>query len=104
MNLKEALQAVIQDTVSDNLLEKALLDYELTSTDTYDADKSAGVDLAAIDVIQGLLSAPNVSEGGYSVTRNYAALNAKLLFLARKHGVLDVLEQQAPSVKGVRRW
>jgi hypothetical protein len=105
MTKKEALQAVLTGiSVMDATLEKALLDNELTGADTYTKDDVKTIDLCAIDVLQAVLSMQNVSEGGYSISTNVEAVKARLLYLANKHNISEVLDQYKPTLRGVSRW
>lgn len=84
MTNKEALQAVIVEKASDNLLDKALLDQSITGAAAYTASDASKIDLAAIDVLQSLLSVPNVSEGGYSVSYDRTAILNRIEMLRAK--------------------
>jgi hypothetical protein len=88
MTNKEALQAVVQVSLDDNVLVKALLDQAITSTDNYTAAVSSSIDIAAIAVLEGLLSTPNISEGGYSVNYDRAAIQKRVDGLKRKAGIV----------------
>jgi hypothetical protein len=101
MTNKEALIAVLQVSVPDNSADKVLLDAGITGTDAYSAGNSKAIDLCAIDALQGLLSTPDVSEGGYSVRYDRAAVQARLQYLSTKNGVVN---PGAPSVKGIAPW
>lgn len=102
MTNKEALVAVVQVSVADNVLLKALLDQNIPSTDTYASANASSIDLAAISVLEGLLSTPNVSEGGYSVSYDRAAIEGRIKALYQKNGL------SAPGKPSVRdasnRW
>src|SRR5690348_16620952 len=87
MTNKDALVAVIQTDVDDNILEKSFLDQGVSSTDVYTAAASASIDLCAIDVLEGLLSTPDVSEGGSSVSYDRNAIQARLNFLYGRAGI-----------------
>lgn len=101
MTNKEALEAVVQVSVSSNVLEKALLDQSVSAAGNYTASNSEAIDKAAIAVLEGLLSAPNVSEGGFSVSYDRAAISRRVTALYNKLGI-------SPSANVVRdasnRW
>ena len=101
MTNKQALEAVIQFAVSDNLLLKSLTDHEIVDSATYAKENEKNIDLAAIDVLQGLLSTPDVSEGGYSINLDRAAIQKRLSMLAGKH---DITDPSAPKVRGIQPW
>jgi hypothetical protein len=64
----EAIKGKLSYPLSDNAFILALLDRGLTSTDTY--AKGEAFDLAYADAITILITAPNTSEGGYSVSQS----------------------------------
>lgn len=105
MTNKEALTAVVQASVPDLALEKALLDQGVTAADNYSAASSSSIDLAAVAVLQGLLSAQDISEGGYSIKqRDRAAIEARLLYLAKKHGLTDITGATQPTITSKSPW
>jgi hypothetical protein len=102
MTNKEALIAVVQVSVDDNVLEKALLDQNLELDDEYDSGLATTINKAAIDVLEGLLSRPNVTEGGFSETFDRGAIQARLTVLYNKVGVT---QSTTPVVKsGTHLW
>jgi hypothetical protein len=104
MTNKEALIGVLRVNVPDNTLEKALLDQGVTGASTYTANNLKSIDLAAIDVFVGLLSEPDVSEGGYSIRYDRDAVLKLVLYLAKKHNVTTVLDKFRPSVTSRNVW
>ena len=66
MTYLEAIKAKLNYPLSDNTFILALTDRGLTSTDNY--AKSQLFDLAYADTITTLVTAPNVSEGSYSIS------------------------------------
>lgn len=104
MTNKEALVATLQASVPDNALEKALADRGIVSAAIYGATQTAGIDGAAMDLLSGLLSAPDVSEGGYSVRFDRTAIKARLIFLANKYGNTEILSGLQPSVTSKAAW
>jgi hypothetical protein len=87
MTNKEALAAVIQTDVDDNILDKSFLDQNVTSSDLYVAANSRSIDLCAIAVLEGLLSTPNISEGGSSVNYDRNAILNRIKSLYNKVGL-----------------
>ncbi len=104
MTNKEALIAVLRVSVPDNTLEKALADQEVTAAGTYAKANAKSIDLCAIDVLTGLLSEPDISEGGYSIKYERDAVQQHLVILARKHNITEVLSQFKPSVNSKPVW
>jgi hypothetical protein len=104
MTLKEALAAVVSQSVSDNVLEKALADWELLGDDLYTNSSALLVDAAAVDVLFNLWASPNVSEGGFSVSYDRTALKDKIIILATKSGRKDILSAMTPTVSGASPW
>lgn len=89
----EALKATLGEyQANDSSLSKALIDQQLTESSTYTVDNKEAVDLAAIDVLNGILYS-SVSEGGYSVTYNTDSIKTRIAALGG-----------APKVRGVNCW
>lgn len=102
MTNKEALLAVVQvANIPDNSLVKALMDAEILDTDEYEINLADDIDLVAIDVLQGLLSQPDIQEGGYKITFDRAAIAKRLGFLADKQ---DVVITGGPIVQAKNPW
>lgn len=110
MTNKQALIAVLQVSVDDAVLNKALLDAGFSTSDDedYDADfdlydnsKARSIDLCAIEVLQGLLSTPNITEGGYSITFDRQSVQARLQYLSYKNGVSNPI---GPKVRRSSPW
>lgn len=104
MTNKEALAATLQTSVPDLSLEKALADRDIDSADDYESANLELIDRSAIDLLWGLLSAPDISEGGYSIRYDRNTVKSRLLFLAGKYNVTDIIEKLQPSVSGARPW
>lgn len=101
MTNKEAIIASLQITgYSDSAIEKALLDSGLNGGDSYETINAKSIDLAAIDVLQGMLSVSSVSEGGYSVSYSTAGIKARLEYLSAKNGLLGAV----PTVTSKSVW
>jgi hypothetical protein len=102
MTNKEALIAALQISVEDATLDKVLIDLDVIGSDTYSKDNATAIDKCAIEVLQGLLSMPDVSEGGYSVKYDRKAVEARLSYLSQKTGVADPLK---PTINDAsNRW
>lgn len=104
MTNKEALIAAVSFSVPDNMLEKALLDRTLTGASTYTSANAEKVDMCVIDLLQRVLSEPDVTEGGYSIRFDRKAVEARLLYLARKYDQTGILNQLTPTVTGKSVW
>jgi hypothetical protein len=86
---KEALVAVVQVSVSDITLEKALLDQDVLPTVDYASANARSIDLAAICVLEGLISTADVSEGGFTVRYDRAAIERRIESLKYKTGIIS---------------
>lgn len=104
MTNKEALIAVLEVDVSDNTLEKSLIDNALNGSSTYTLDNAEAIDRCAIPILQVLLSQANISEGGYSKSFDRAAVQSRLKILATKYGIEEILNQNAPRVTAKSPW
>jgi hypothetical protein len=102
MTNKEALIAALQISVEDATLIKALIDLDVDGSETYSKVNATAIDKCAIEVLQGILSMPDVSEGGYSVKYDRKAVESRLSFLSQKTGVADPLK---PTINDAsNRW
>lgn len=108
MTNKEALLAVLQDvTVPALAADKVLLDASIDGTASYAGDSAKAIDLCAIELLYGLYTSPDVSEGGYSVSHPdfLRKIEKRLLYLSKKHGVEDQYPIERPTVKdATNRW
>ena len=106
MTKKEALIATCQASVPDGSLDLALINRGLNGTDAYTAADQKDIELATIDVLYGLLTAPDIQEGGYAISHPdfYRKIQARVLQLAQKWGVTDITNVLNPTVKGVSPW
>ncbi len=104
MTYLEAIKAKLSFPLSDaNSYVLALSDRGLTSTDTYVAGEP--FDLAYADSIVMILTTPNISEGGYSIslTDRTALINLANGIYA-KYGVANPVSSLKPTAKFVNRW
>jgi len=102
MTNKEALIAALQLSVDDSTLEKVLIDQEVSGSATYSKDNATAIDKCAIEVLQGILSTPDVSEGGYSVKYDRGAVERRLSYLLDKNDLSNTLK---PTIKDAsNRW
>jgi hypothetical protein len=104
----EALTAKLAgNPVTSNAMELALLNRGITVTgitseDTYTVANRKAVELAYADILQELISAPNVSEGGYSLSqsdKNSLRMQANAIYT--KYGQTV---HGGPKAKFVKRW
>lgn len=107
MTIKEAVLSVIQiKDVSDAELEKALIDRELDGNSEYKKENADNVDLVAVDMLVTLLGLSSVKEGDMSVSWNTEGIKTRLLFLAKKHNLHEILDliDPKPTIEAVRLW
>jgi hypothetical protein len=98
----EAIKGKLAYPLSDNAFNLALTDRGLTGTDTYSIDNRQSLELAYADLCCTLISAPNVSEGGYSVSLSDKTTLSKLANgIYAKYGQSSPLR---PTAKFVQRW
>jgi len=78
----DALKAVVGiDGISDNSFQKALLDVSIDGTGTYNAANKKTLDTVAVELLKNIL-VQSVSEGGYSISYDRKAIEAKILSLS----------------------
>jgi hypothetical protein len=103
----EALRAMLTYPVDDAMLTLALTNRGiaptgLTENDTYTIGNKESVDLAYADILMLLVSSPNISEGGYSVS---LADKASLKEVA--NGIYDRYNKRKtsnPKIKFRQAW
>lgn len=103
MNTREAFLRIIQvGTVDDMTADLALMSAKVSPDTVVTAENytelEPKLELAAIPVLQSLLSVSSTSEGGFSISTNLNGIKERLLFLATKHGLTDIVSQLKPSV------
>ncbi|MGA6117429.1 DUF6706 family protein [Sphingobacterium anhuiense] len=101
MTKKEAFLQVVQvGSVDDQAAEMYLLSAGLIEDDQFVGDLNE-LELAAIPLLQSLLSVSSTSEGAFSEGRSRDGIKDRLLFLARKHGLDDVVSAllNKPQIK-----
>lgn len=99
----EAIKGKLGYPLSDNAFKVALSDRGLTDTDTYVS--SEAFDLAYADSIVTLLTTPNISEGGYSVSFSDREILLKLASgVYTKYGVVNPLSSLKPTATFVQRF
>ena len=106
MTKKEALLATCQASVPDGSLDLALINRGLLGTDAYTLNDQKDVELAAIDVLYGMLTAPDIQEGGYSISHPdfYRKIQARVLQLAQKWNRTDIIGALTPTITGASPW
>lgn len=103
MTYLEAIRGKLGYPLSENAFTLALLDRGLTAGDTY--AKGQAFDLAYADAITTLITVPNVTEGGYSVSLTD---KKTLLDLAggiyKKYGVANPMSSLKKKATFVQRF
>lgn len=113
MTIKEALIAELDETeVSDGTLTKTIIDQGVNPGSEYSAtdEQKKIIDLCVIACLYRLYTRNDISEGGFSKSHPdfLRKIEQRLLFLAKKHNVTDVLtllEKPAATLKDAsNRW
>jgi len=77
----EALKAVVQvENIPGNSFTKALIDAGIDGTATYTSSNATSINAVALEVLKGLLIS-SISEGGYSISFDRAAIEKKIAVL-----------------------
>jgi hypothetical protein len=98
----EAIKGKLNYPLSDNSFILALSGRDLVYTETYTASDKRSLELAQADLIYTLASAPNITEGGYSVSLSDKKTMLKVADgIYRKYGIYDVMK---PTAKFVQKW
>ena len=94
----EALQSLIEYRENEDRFIKALLDRSINPYIQYVAASKADIDLAAVDIIQFLLSHPDFKEGDTEIKYDKAALKSL------QSEILAKYDQSLPIISGVQLW
>ena len=99
MTNKEALAAKLIATVPDNTLTVALIDGEIDPSGIYTKVNKEGIEKVELEVLYGLFTAQDVSEGGYSVSHPdfLRKVKERIIYLAKTYGRSDILEAIDPK-------
>ena len=99
----EAIKGKLSYPLSENAFILALTTRGLIPTDNYAVGQA--FDLAYADLIVVLLTTPNITEGGYSVSLSDRAILIKLASaIYTKYEVDNPLGSLKPTAKFVQRW
>lgn len=101
MTKKEAFLQVVQvGTVEDEAAEVYLLSTGIIYDDVFNGDLGE-LEKAAVPLLQSLLSVSSQSEGAASWSNSREGIKDRLLFLARKHGMEDIVKDvlKIPVIK-----
>jgi hypothetical protein len=87
MTKKEALLSIIPFEVSDNLVEKALIDSEINGSETYSKASEQDIDLCFAGLILVILNMPDYSEGDLSIKIDRVQLRITRDNILKKYGL-----------------
>lgn len=105
MTNSDAIKAILgQINVPDNSLQFELQNAGLDGTADYDPANEAQLGSIACELLAGILIAPSVSEGGYSIKYDLTGVKSLLAYLAAKYGRNDLIEKLTPSVNSFIPW
>lgn len=108
MTNKAALVAFLQVSVPDASVDLSLVNAEIDGTATYTKAMQEQIEKAAIPLLYGLFTTPDISEGGYSINHPdfQRKIKERLLYLANKYGLEDIitLVDPKPTVRGASPW
>ena len=99
MTNKEALIANVGFSVPDNMVEKAMIDNDVTGATTYTSADAESIDLCTIPILKLVLSMPDVSEGGYRINFDRASAQKRLDDLLEDYEIT-----KGPTVTGKSVW
>lgn len=105
MTTKDALVATVGTVpgIDPNSYLMALLRVNMTGAETYTATVDPFVARAAIDVLETVLSAVSISEGGFSYKIDTKAITSRIGDLIIKYGLSD-LKIPGATVRRVTKW
>jgi hypothetical protein len=102
MTNREALTAALQVEFPDASIELALINSGLDGTAVYAQGNKGAVNLMALDLLRGLLTTPDITEGGMSIKYDR---NAVLKRVASLEVTTETIPVAAiPKVRSPRVW
>lgn len=103
--LEAFLQVVQVGSVDDQGAEMFLLSAGIIHDENFTGDLKE-LEIAAIPLLQSLLSVSSTGEGAFSEGRSREGIKDRLLFLARKHGLDDIEDAVSgkPIIKAYNNW
>lgn len=106
MTKKEALKSVINFPLPDNTLDKALIDADVTGSDTYTKTDSKAIDLCAAGLLLFLITSSDLKEGDFSRTLpSEGKLKTAYTLLVNKWGEPNLLiSTDQPTITGIQPW
>lgn len=93
MTKLEAFIRVVQVGIDDKTADMALIEAGINPSADFIQGGLKELEIAAIPVLQSLMVTSSESEGSQSESRNLKGIEQRLLFLAKKHGLEDVLDE-----------
>ncbi|PPK98978.1 DUF6706 family protein [Parapedobacter indicus] len=88
---KVAFLGVVQVGVDNNTVDTFLTEAGIDGDDQFEQGGLKELEIAAIPLLQSLMAISSESEGGLSESRSLQGIKDRLLFLAKKHGLKDVI-------------
>lgn len=106
MTVEQAFISELDEiSVTESTIEKTLIDRGLDGTAKYigSDEQKRGIDMCVIDSLYKLFTRPDIKEGDFAKSHPdfLRKVEARLLYLAKKHNVtevLNVLEEQGPQI------
>ncbi len=98
MTKKEAFIRVVQVGIDNKTAEMALIEAGISPEDNFATGGMEELEIAAIPVLQSLMVISSESEGGQSESRNLKGIEQRLLFIAEKHGLTEIVDAIKGSV------
>lgn len=106
MTIREAFLGVIQFEVSDEIVDMAMIDADITGSEMYTKADRSVLEIAAIDVLMRLLIIKEEREGQLTITRDIEGIKAYALYLAKKNGLDEIVDELSgtPKISSVTMW
>jgi len=105
MTNKEALISLIDFTLPEGKITKALIDSDIDGDAIYSSADERIIDLAMAGLLISYVSAKKITEGDWSIEMpSRADLISLISFLYRKHKLKDPYAPAKPSVRAVKAW
>lgn len=107
MTKREALIANMAITVNSNLIDLALINADISGAADYTKEDFESLEKVELEILHKILITPDISEGDLSIKYDRGAIRSRILFLASKYkmeDILSIIEPPKPTIDSPSIW
>lgn len=102
MTQREAFIRVVQVGIDNDTADLALIEAGIQPDAVFAQGDMKALEIAAVPVLQSLMVISSESQGSMSESRNLKGIEQRLLLIANKHGLIDILDSLQPKFEQPR--